>query len=273
MEYKIWLPHPLLKPFIRYYTYTELGDKDVWSSSAIAPTGCSAMCVIVGDYIPLFKDTKGNKKYESTFNVYGQSTCYTPFGFYGQHKVITVIFNPWGAFRLLGIDQFHFTNTNTHFFDLLSANDRGIKQQLTDCQNPEQTFSVLEAFFLRMLFKKKEKNNFVRIVSICNLLMKRSYEPLFLKQICENEGFSKSTLERNFKEFVGIGIKQYHRILRFHNLLNHIKQQKDFRHWTEVAYHFGYYDQAHFIKDFKGFYGKTPSEFSSNDDLISNMIV
>ena len=93
-----------------------------------------------------------------------------------------------------------------------------------------------------------------------------------MKDICRNEGFSKSTLERNFKEFVGIGVKQYHRILRFHHLLTQLKHQKDFRHWTEVACQFGYYDQAHFIKDFKAFYGKTPSEFSTNDELMSNMV-
>lgn len=89
--------------------------------------------------------------------------------------------------------------------------------------------------------------------------------------MCTEEGFSNSALERNFMEFVGIGPKQYHRIGRFNNLLKNIRCQKQFRHWTEIAHRFVYYDQAHFIKDFKLFYGKTPSAFSSNDELLSNI--
>jgi AraC-like DNA-binding protein len=65
-------------------------------------------------------------------------------------------------------------------------------------------------------------------------------------------------------EFVGINPKQYHRIVRFNNLLPNIHRKKNICHWTDLAYQFGYYDQVHFIKDFKTFYGKTPSAFSGN---------
>jgi AraC-like DNA-binding protein len=272
MEFQTWLPHPLLQPYIRYYTYTELGAKNVWTSSAVAPTGCTAMCVIVGDSPPLFKVQDSNEQLFSFFNVAGQSTYYTPFSFYGEYKVISIIFNPCGAFRLLGIRQTHFTNLSLDFFDIIPAKHRNIQQQLGDCQTPAKTFSFLESFLLQLLLKQKGKNNLNRIAFICQQLMQRSHEPLLLKRICKDEGFSKSSLERNFREFVGIGVKQYHRILRFHNLLLHIKQQASFRHWTEIAYNFGYYDQAHFIKDFKIFYGRTPSEFSTNNELFSNMI-
>lgn len=273
MEYKIWLPHPLLKPYIRYYTFMELGSKDTWSSSAIAPTGCTAVCVIVGGCLSFFKDHSGNVHRQHIINVTGQTTLYTPFSFYGQHKVISIIFNPCGAYRLLGVSQSNFTDANVvDFFELLPVKERAIQQQFLDCQKPEETFSLLQAFLLRLLLQKKEKNNYARIESICRLLNHRSHEPLLIKNICRDEGFSKSALERNFSEFVGIGVKQYHRIVRFNNLLLHVKQQKDFIHWTETAHRFGYYDQAHFIKDFKVFYGKTPSAFSTNDQLMSNMV-
>lgn len=273
MEYKKWLPHPLLKPYVRYYTYMEIGIKDVWTSSAVVPTGCSVMCIIVGDQLTLFKTQTGKEQPQSVFNVTGQFTVYTPFSFYGEHKVISIIFNPCGAFRLLSIDQYDCKDVNLNLFDLLPVRDRTIQQQFLDCQKPEETFSLLEDFLLQLLVKTKEKNSFSKIAYICNLLNQRPDEPLLIKKLCEEEGFSKSTLERNFMEYVGIGPKHYHRIVRFNNLLNHIKQQKDFRHWTEIAYRFGYYDQAHFIKDFKVFYGKTPSEFSTNDELISNMVL
>ena len=273
MEYQKWLPHPLLKSYIRYYTYMELGAKDIWTSSAIAPTGCSVMCVIVGDNLTSFRDNNGLVLPQFSINFTGQVTAFTPFSFFGKHKVVSIIFNPFGACRLLGMGQSCFTDHYSQdFFELLPVRDRAMQQQFMDCQKPEETFSLLEAIFLRLLKQNKEKSNLPKIAFICQQLMKSAHEPLLLKSITREVGFSKSSLERNFKEIVGIGAKQYHRILRFHNLLNHIQQQKDVYHWTEVAYRFGYYDQAHFIKDFKAFYGKTPSAFSTNDELMSNMI-
>lgn len=37
----------------------ELGAKDIWTTSAIAPAGCSVMCVIVGDHLTSFRDKNG----------------------------------------------------------------------------------------------------------------------------------------------------------------------------------------------------------------------
>ena len=41
--------------------------------------------------------------------------------------------------------------------------------------------------------------------------------------------------------------------------------------WCWIADQFGYFDQAHFIKEFKFFYGKTPAEYSTSDRYISDV--
>ena len=68
-------------------------------------------------------------------------------------------------------------------------------------------------------------------------------------------------LRRRFKEVVGISPKYFARIVRFHQVASHIENEKrlDFAH---VAAQYGYADQAHLIREFRQFSGKTPLQFA-----------
>ncbi|MNL09584.1 HTH-type transcriptional activator RhaR [compost metagenome] len=75
-------------------------------------------------------------------------------------------------------------------------------------------------------------------------------------------GMSTTTLGDQFREKVGFSPKAFSRIVRF----NHINAFIDKHHatnWQELVYTFGFFDQNHFIKEFKRFYGCTPSEWHS----------
>lgn len=77
-----------------------------------------------------------------------------------------------------------------------------------------------------------------------------------------NDGISSRHLQRLFNFYIGDTAKFFCRIVRFQNLLKIdpsvklIKSEKSY-------YDFGYYDQTHFIKEFKLFYGKTPSKIAA----------
>ncbi|CAN5457202.1 hypothetical protein BH10BAC3_BH10BAC3_34170 [soil metagenome] len=65
-------------------------------------------------------------------------------------------------------------------------------------------------------------------------------------------------LQRLFKNTVGVSPKLYSRIIRFRSAYEQAQSGKS-PGWTDVAYNFGYTDQAHFVKDFKSFTGLTPT--------------
>lgn len=77
-----------------------------------------------------------------------------------------------------------------------------------------------------------------------------------------NDGISSRHLQRLFNFYIGDTAKSFCRIVRFQNLLKIdpsvklIKSEKSY-------YDFGYYDQTHFIKEFKLFYGKTPLKIAA----------
>ena len=75
-------------------------------------------------------------------------------------------------------------------------------------------------------------------------------------------------LERRFLKAVGLPQKAFSRIVRFNNALKLI-EQKDFSTFSNVAYDGGFYDQAHFIRDFKDLTGLNPKQyFSENLEMV-----
>ncbi|WP_119080920.1 helix-turn-helix domain-containing protein [Chitinophaga alhagiae] len=69
---------------------------------------------------------------------------------------------------------------------------------------------------------------------------------------------SQKQFERRFRAFSSFTPKLYARILRFESSLGSYKKLDSL---TDVAHHLGYYDQAHFINDFKKFSGFSPRKY------------
>ncbi len=67
--------------------------------------------------------------------------------------------------------------------------------------------------------------------------------------------------ERKFKQFSGFSPKLFSRIIRFQSAIKKYDDKK--MPLTEIAYECGYYDQSHFIHDFKEFSGYSPMQYFS----------
>ena len=83
---------------------------------------------------------------------------------------------------------------------------------------------------------------------------------------------SRRTLHRQFRERIGIAPKSYINIVRFQNSLSQF-YQAPYKGWANVYYDFGYYDQTHFIRDFKRFTGRTPSSFLQSERSLSDFFL
>ena len=81
-----------------------------------------------------------------------------------------------------------------------------------------------------------------------------------MEDITSYTGYSERYVRKKFKEFYGIAPKRFSSIIRFQNslqmLLNFNKCE-----FSDVVYDSGFYDQAHFIREFKKFAATTPSSF------------
>nr|WP_298998345.1 helix-turn-helix domain-containing protein [uncultured Allomuricauda sp.] len=74
-----------------------------------------------------------------------------------------------------------------------------------------------------------------------------------------NIGLSPRQLRRIFNFYIGTTTKSFSNVVRFQHILN-AKPSKQSLKENKMYYDIGFFDQAHFIKNFKTFYGVTPSE-------------
>lgn len=266
------LPHPALQPYIHHYVYTSVGVAGQWSDFGMVPPGCTALPVVMGGRDVWLKADDGPARKFDSVAFSGQATYFRKISINDLYEVFFVIFKPCGAYQLLGVGQHNCLNDMFNLSDLLGKKaSQTLRHQLEDSPGVEETRSILEKFLLQRLLRQKNTEVVRQFDDISSRIRRQSGEPMLIREMCKQEGMSKSTMERQLKEIIGMGPKQFQRIARFNASLQFIKQQHSFRHWTEVAYQFGYYDQAHFIKEFKLFYGKTPSSYSTNDEMLTNI--
>ena len=74
-----------------------------------------------------------------------------------------------------------------------------------------------------------------------------------------NTGISPRQLRRLFEFYIGDTAKTFSQVVRFQNILRAKPSSQSLRQ-NKLFFDVGYYDQAHFVKEFKNFYGVTPSK-------------
>lgn len=73
---------------------------------------------------------------------------------------------------------------------------------------------------------------------------------------------SVRTVQRLFSQYVGIGPKWVMQRYRLHDAVEQLDRRR--RHdWTRFALDLGYYDHAHFLRDFRSLVGLTPAAYES----------
>lgn len=92
-----------------------------------------------------------------------------------------------------------------------------------------------------------------------------------ISDIRERLGVGERQLERLFKKQVGLTPKYFARVIRFSTIFRLIEQGDS--GWAGLAYESGYYDQSHFIRNFKAFTGEDPSRYGFDEKNMANFFL
>ena len=132
----------------------------------------------------------------------------------------------------------------------------------------QQKFLFAENHLLKMFGHKLVVNPFVDYAVNQILHMPNQ---MSIDRISKKVGYSQKHLIKIFKEHVGLTPKSFLKIIRFQKAIQEIEQNKT-ANWASIAFDSGYYDQAHFINDFKSFSGFTPTQYLKTNSEYSNYI-
>jgi len=98
----------------------------------------------------------------------------------------------------------------------------------------------------------------------------RRADTITIEAVCERVGWGYKRMERAFLKEVGYTPKGYSRLVRFNRAIRRIGGTDSL---TSVGYACGYYDQAHFIKDFTRFAGMTPGQFRVEENPVAELLI
>jgi AraC-like DNA-binding protein len=131
---------------------------------------------------------------------------------------------------------------------------RDIHEQLSEAKNNLERITIVEKFLIAQL--KITEENLLILHAIQKI--KASGGRLRIRELAASLYISQDPFEKKFRKAVGTSPKQFSNIVRLRSLIDNYAEQESF---TGMAYSAGYFDQAHFIKDFKSFTGHTPLQY------------
>ncbi|TDF94797.1 helix-turn-helix domain-containing protein [Paenibacillus piri] len=171
----------------------------------------------------------------------------------GRAKVIGVHFKPGGLRPFVKEPLREFLNRHIPL-DLIWGSKAGeLYEELLGTDVPEAMFRILEKWLLSSVHGSMEYDQAVQYA-----LDQLQCKPV--AEVIEQTGFSHRRFNQIFKEEMGMTPKRLQRIYRFQEALNLMNDDGAWT-WTDVAFACGYYDQAHFIKDFQSFSGINPGDY------------
>jgi AraC-like DNA-binding protein len=134
--------------------------------------------------------------------------------------------------------------------------------QLATCAGFDDRVMAAEEFL-----KAHTPDATTNAIDRCLDILFRDHGTASMEQVCREAGVSERQLQRFCLRYIGLSPKFYARIIRFSHLLQLIKEGKTL--WSDVLHISGYYDQSHFIRDFKAFTGEDPTRFRYRDKSMT----
>lgn len=258
MNYQEFTPTDVLKPFILAYYQLEIDGEENYSDTAFA-TGCIEMMFNIGDGTWQTKTPDGYLTHPSS-GLWGQVLEPIAFNATGKNnKMFGVRFYPESASLFLDDDVFHFNNQISSLHQVLGNAISVLHERLFDATSIQEKVGLLDQFFLSKLLKNQKYISKTQLIksALTTINLKEGY--LDLEKMADKFGISSRYLNKLFVQNTGVSPKQYHQIIRFQQSLQILN--KGTESLTSIAYQSGYFDQSHFIREFKKFTNTLPSDF------------
>ncbi|MCF2442841.1 helix-turn-helix domain-containing protein [Dyadobacter sp. CY345] len=188
--------------------------------------------------------------------VMGFSKKFTEFPLGNSFNYFGIRFLPAAFPQLFKIDASEISDRFENLDLIVPGTSLFIRQKFYSVNNALDIKNQLDQHFLKIQTQSQLIADH-RLFRAINLIIKNSGSITIEKDL--DTGLSPRQLRRLFEFYIGDSAKTFSKIVRFQSLLNSRPTAQSIRQ-EKLFFDMGYFDQAHFIKDFKTFYGITPSQ-------------
>lgn len=257
MVYRIHTPPPPLSNFIEHFFYYD-GYHAEHAMEKFLPDGSIDMLIdLTESPKKLFHDEEGTTY--TTFKkswISGMKTDFILIDASVTH-MMGVHFSPGGCYPFIDLPVSELNNITVEVDSVWGNEIHSIRDAILNETSIDKKFSILENYFM-LKGKDRMENHALVHYSVKQLV--QNPQMWTIKRLSDKTGVTPKHLITLFKKYVGLSPKMFSRVYKFQKVIHLIEQQKKVD-WASLAYECGYFDQAHFIKEFRDFSGINPSSY------------
>ncbi len=271
MKIKSKYLHPLLRNYISHICYNNFLPEDC-KFVRIIPDGMTELVINIGS--PYIRTTPEGKEQVSVkgshYTGIKSSYCFIKPNL-GMNK-LSIRFKPGGISFFTKSNAYDFTDRVVDAAEIFGNEIKILENEVESFKDARELIRKAELFLLKNL--TLNTHALETLESVRSIYLNPSTSRI---ENIKGDFSNYKLLERRFAKHLGLLPKHFMNIVKF-NYSTKIKSANPHLPLTSVAYHAGYSDQSHFIRNFKKLSGQTPKEYypdfplmNSNQKVISGL--
>ena len=262
MLYKRIDPTPELKDLINCYWIIENPDKTIIQQKII-PDGFIEIIFHYGE--PYKLNLSGNWEIQSKSLFAGQITKHFFLQNTCKSGMLGIKLNPTAMYHLFNLSMDDYTNKVVDLKQAVGDKMDSFIESVFQIKDHDELIKETNQFFLDNL-KYKESP----VDRAVNYILEK-HGMVTVSEMCEVSGVGERQLQILFKKQIGLSPKLFARIKRFSYIFQLVENNN--QSWSNLAYDAAYYDQSHFIRNFKDFTGENPASYAFDEKNIANFFL
>ena len=254
-------PHPLLKSYIeKMWLFESSGKMPVDDLKLVVPNGHIKLSVAFQNGIVAAMNGQVFTSKEQNISLTGLADVPVILDVEKDVATGTIVveFNPQGAYRFFQISLSDIKNQIHPLTDILGTAAKQLEEQISNVQSVNGKVVLLQKFLLKQFMQQAEDS----IFEYCVARITSSKGEITIKELEKKTGYSSRWLNMKFADKLGISPKNLSTIIRFNQYYNAVANNNEMD-FMQNAFYDHYYDQSHFLKEFKRFTGLSHSGFEN----------
>jgi len=267
MEYKQCEPVTQLSDIVKSFWMIDSGTDNIKVHEKIIPDGYPEMIFHYQD--PYKSNINGSwRDLGDKYIIAGQIRNHFYLENTGYTGMFAIKFQPWVFKNLFNVDMSSLTDNAILIPDAIYQQIKPLKDIAFEPISFENKVKKSEQWLSHFVSKISPPSSQGQ-AAVTMILA--SNGQLSLDEVLTQTQLNERQLERYFKTHIGVSPKFYCRIIRFSYIFKLASSEHP--NWAAISAQSGFYDQSHFIKNFKEFTGEEPSKYGFTDKNMANLFL
>jgi len=261
LGFQRFAPSAKLAPYIQSYWFIQSEQQSINTSEYLHPDGGMS---ITFNYSDSLKFDDGADVGGTLFD--GAHISSRAMHLKGKFDVVGIRFLPAGARAFLAMPLNELKSELLPSSDIPLLGHEELYQKLADASSYREKTSLIETWLFNIINPEQAAT---KAVNASLTILNKHHGAIAISSMAKQLDVNQRRLERLFNDQVGLTAKEYARNIRIKQARTYLKQHPHLS-LADIAYELGFFDQAHFSKQFKQVVGISPKAYATKSQLASS---